>query len=79
MMPGIQSAVIVRYLSKYSILSASGSACAAESQEPSIVLTSLGFSKADAFSGLRLSFSWNTKMEDVEKFFNTLEEILKKY
>lgn len=79
MMPGIQSAVIVRYLSKYSILSASGSACAAESKEPSLVLTSLGFSKVDAFSGLRLSFSWNTKMEDVEKFFNTLEEILKKY
>ena len=79
MMLGKQSAVIVRFLSQYSILSASGSACAAESAEPSLALKSLGFSKEEAFSGLRLSFSWNTTSEDVEKFFNTLEDILKKY
>ena len=70
---------MVRFLSQYSILSASGSACAAESTEPSLVLKSVGFSKEEAFSGLRLSFSWNTTSEDVEKFFNTLEDILKKY
>jgi cysteine desulfurase len=77
--PGKQSAIVVRYLSKYDILAASGSACASESKEPSFSLKSMGFSNNDAFSGFRLSFSWHTTKEDVEKFFNILEEILKKY
>ncbi len=79
-LPGRQGAVAVRILSELGVAAASGSACASESRRPSEALTALGLRSADAFSGVRLSFSWRTIGEvRPETLAERLQTMLKKY
>lgn len=79
MLEGYQSGVLVRLFSAENIMVAAGSACEAETREPSAILTRLGYSKDAAFSGLRLSFSAENTIAEAEKFLRTMEKILKNY
>lgn len=79
LLPGYQSGVLVRMFSAANIMVAAGSACQSETKEPSAVLTALGLSKNDAFSGLRLSFAGSNTLAEAEEFLRTLEMILKNY
>ncbi|MBQ9502067.1 MAG: aminotransferase class V-fold PLP-dependent enzyme [Lentisphaeria bacterium] len=77
--PGYQGAVLVRMLAEEGVIVASGSACASETKTPSPALTALGYSRTEAFSGLRISFGFDTSGEDVKILLSSLEKVLKKY
>ncbi len=77
--PGKQGAILVRMLSDADIMASAGSACASESDQPSPAMLALGFSREEAYSGLRLSFSLANKMNEAERFVTALGEVLRRY
>ena len=77
--PSAEGAVLVRLLGAENICVGSGTACSAETSEPSPALLALGFSKKSAFGGVRISFDCSTKLQDVKKLFDVLENTLKNY
>lgn len=77
--PGKEGAVIVRLLGESGITAGSGSACSAESGEPSAALTALGFRKRAAYSGLRVSFDISNTPEEVDFLLEVLKKTLKNY
>jgi cysteine desulfurase len=50
----------------------SGAACSSGSQEPSPVLTAMGFSSEEASQSLRISLGWLTTQEEVDLFYTNL-------
>ena len=78
-LPGYQSAVIVRMLSARGIHVSSGSACQAETDTPSIVLTAMGWKKEAAFSAIRLSLDIENTWEECNHFLKVFEEVLQEY
>ncbi len=77
--PGYQGGVLVRMLSEHGIYVSSGSACQAESRNPSPVLLAAGLSREDAYSGVRLSFSAENTPDDAVTLRNALEKVLSLY
>lgn len=77
--PGKEGAVIVRLLGEAGISAGSGSACSAETREPSAALTALGFDKRSAFSGLRISFDISNTPQEVDFLIEVLKKTLKNY
>ena len=77
--PEHQGAVLVRILESEGVSAAAGSACMAETPEPSATLRAMGFSKTLAFGAFRLSFWDDTTGEDVEVFENLFDSALKNY
>ena len=77
--PGKEGAVIVRLLGESEIAAGSGSACSAESGEPSAALTALGFRKRAAYSGLRISFDISNTLEELDFLLEVLKKTLKNY
>ncbi len=75
---GYQAAVLVRMLSARGIYVSAGSACQAETDEPSKAMLALGFSRQEAYSGLRLSF-WNNHIGEAEKFIEVFDQIIREY
>ena len=63
-------------LEQEGITAAAGAACAAGGQEPSHVLTAMGFSKTAVLSSLRFSFGRQNRSEDVERLLRVLPGIL---
>ncbi len=78
-LPGYQSGVLVRIFSDHDIMLSSGSACAAETPDPSAILQALNYSREDAYSGLRLSLSPENTLEEAEIFIKTLKAVLQNY
>jgi len=76
---GMQGAVLVRMLSELDVMASSGSACAAESPDPSPALLAIGYRKNDAYSGLRLSFGPDTPPDAADILLPALEKVLQKY
>lgn len=75
-----QGAVIVRMLKEeYGISAASGSACAAESSDPSPALTAIKVPLKRRYSGLRLSFSGSNTLDEAEFLFESLKKALQNY
>jgi len=79
LLPGYESGVVIRMLSEKQIYAASSSACSSESNAPSTVLTALKYPKNEAFSGLRLSFGYDTLQSEAERFVAELAKVLKEY
>lgn len=79
LLPGFQSAVILRMLSERGIMLAAGSACEAETKTPSPVLLAMGISKQDAYSALRISFWNNISASDLDIFLGDLEKVILSY
>ncbi len=63
-------------LEQEGITAAAGAACAAGGQQPSHVLTAMGFSKTAVLSSLRFSFGRQNRSEDVERLLRVLPSIL---
>ncbi len=53
-----------------------GAACSSGSPEPSPVLLAMGLSRSEAQSSLRVSLGWETSLEQIDFFINTLKEIV---
>jgi len=79
LLPGYQAAVLVRMLSAENIFIAAGSACNAETPEPSPTLLAAGVSKADAFSGLRISFGPQNTVAEARTAAEALKQAVKNY
>ncbi len=77
--PEHQGAVLVRILESEGVSVAAGSACMAETAEPSGTLRAMGFSKSMAFGAFRLSFWDDTTEKDAEVFENLFDSALKNY
>ena len=75
----VQSAVIVRALSAAGICTAAGSACAAESGNPSPALLALGLNENAAYSGFRVSLDGSNSENDVDFLAFELKNALKNY
>lgn len=68
--PGKTSEQLVGKLSRKEIYVSAGSACSRG--EPSHVLTAMGYSEERIKSALRISFSRDTKREDIEELIESL-------
>lgn len=55
-----------------------GAACSSGNPEPSPVLLSMGLTRAEAQSSLRVSLGWETTEEQIIEFVQTLAEVVKK-
>lgn len=78
-LPGIDTGVLVRMLAQRGAMVASSSACRAEGGAPSEALLALGFPKADARSGLRLSFAPSNTLAEAADFLDLLQSALVDY
>ena len=79
LLPTQESAVVIRALGERGVYAAAGSACSAESRQPSAALSALGLPPKKAFRALRLSFGTANRMEDAEIFLAELKTVLKNY
>jgi len=64
----VEGEVLLHHLEEKSIFVGLGSACSASSKKPSKILTGIGLSEEEARCSLRLSFSGNNTIEDVDLF-----------
>lgn len=77
--PGYESAVLVRMLSEHGICVAAGSACQAENTSPSPGLIAMGYPKAELFSGMRISFWHHNSEAEIDNFIETFQKIIDCY
>ncbi len=78
-LPEHQSAIIMRILSTKGIYISSGSACTAESDQPSPSLLALGYKRQLGFSGLRISLSPSNTQTEATRLTEALNEAIKEY
>ena len=64
----VEGEVLLHHLEEKSIFVGLGSACSASSKKPSKILTGIGLSEEEARCSLRVSFSGNNTIEDVDLF-----------
>ena len=64
----VEGEVLLHHLEEKNIFVGLGSACSASSKKPSKILTGIGLSEEEARCSLRLSFSGNNTIEDVDLF-----------
>jgi cysteine desulfurase len=77
--PGYQSGVLVRMLSEEGVYFSAGSACLSETKEPSVTLKAMGFSREDAYAGVRLSFCPQNTLRQAEIFLEKFQKALLDY
>jgi cysteine desulfurase len=75
--PGQDNERLIFQLDAAGILCAAGSACSADSGEPSHVLRAMGLKDADARASLRFTMGFQTTQVNVEKTVNVLSDILR--
>jgi cysteine desulfurase len=66
--PPVEGEVILHHLEEKNIYVGLGSACSAQSKEPSRILMGSGLSVEQARCSLRVSFSMNNTLKDIDKF-----------
>ena len=76
---GFQGAILMRGLGVKGIIIGTGSACLAEVNSASHVMTALGVPKPLAFSTLRVSFGRQNTKAEVDQFLTKLEEVVNDY
>ena len=77
--PKHQGAVLMRMLAGEKIMVSAGSACAAESKDPSPALLALGASRETAYGGLRISMNHSTPGDAPEIFLAAWKKVLQNY
>jgi cysteine desulfurase len=68
--PGMSSETQIMALDLAGISVSAGSACSSGTVRPSHVLKAMGQSDAHASAAIRVSFGWNSKNSDVDKFIS---------
>ncbi len=72
--PPVEGEVVLHHLEAKNIFVGLGSACSAQSKEPSKILMGIGLSEEQARCSLRISFSLNNTIEEVDKFLEAFGE-----
>jgi cysteine desulfurase len=76
---GMKPEVLVHALEEKGIIVSTRSACSSKAEKPSRVLKALGLADEDAKSSIRISFSVQNTLEEVNYFLATLKELLPHY
>lgn len=74
---GIKSEILLHYFAENNIYVSSGSACARGKKSPSLL--AFGVSDKDADSALRLSFSTENTIEEIDKFAGILKTAIERF
>ena len=74
--PNLRGEMIVRLLDSNGICASTGSACNTHSDEPSHVLTAMGFTEDEANSSVRISLSHTNTIEEMEYLAKILKNIV---
>ena len=77
--PRHQGAVLMRMLANEGIMVSAGSACAAESKDPSPAMLALGASRETAYGGLRIGMGRGTPDDAPEIFLAAFKKVLQNY
>ena len=72
----IEAYKIINYMSDHNISISSGSACSSSSKEPSPILKKLKIENSKLFSNIRLSFSIENNINQVDNFYALLLECI---
>jgi cysteine desulfurase len=72
--PPVEGEVVLHHLEEKNIFVGLGSACSAQSKEPSRILMGLGLSEQQARCSLRISFSGTNTLEDIDQFLEVFGE-----
>ena len=72
--PPVEGEVILHHLEAKGIYVGLGSACSAQSKEPSRVLMGIGLSEEEARCSLRISFSRHNTIEEIDLFLEAFAE-----
>ena len=75
----IPSEVMQNALNRAGYMVSARSTCASKSDDPSYVLTAMGFSSRRASSCIRVSLSYHNTAEEVDGFLKALKEITERY
>lgn len=75
---GIDGETLLMSLDVKGYAVSTGAACSSGSPEPSPVLLSLGLSRDEAQSSLRVSLGWTTTQEEIESFVDTLKGVVER-
>jgi cysteine desulfurase len=77
--PGMKPEVIIHALEEHGICVSTRSACASKDDKPSRVLMAMGLSRELAASGIRVSFSADHSLRDIEFLAEKIREAAKTY
>jgi len=72
--PPVEAEVMVHHLERKNIFVGMGSACSANSKEPSKILMGIGLTEEQARCSLRVSFSQTNTIIEIEKFLHAFAE-----
>ena len=72
--PPVEGEVILHHLEAKDIFVGLGSACSAQSREPSKILMGIGLSEEQARCSLRISFSRNNTTDEIDQFLEAFGE-----
>ena len=72
--PPVEGEVILHHLEEKDIFVGLGSACSAQSREPSKILVGIGLSEEQARCSLRISFSRNNTNDEIDQFLEAFGE-----
>ena len=72
-LPPIEGEVMLHHLEKQEIYVGMGSACSAHSKEPSKILMGIGLTEEQSRCSLRVSFSRNNNLEEIDRFLQALK------
>ncbi len=75
----IPSEVMQNALNERGFMVSARSTCASRSDDPSYVLTAMGFSSKRASSCIRVSLSYHNTMDETDRFLKALKEIISQY
>lgn len=78
-LPGYEGAVVMRLLAEKGVIVGTGSACSAESNKPSQVLTAMNLPDSVARGLLRISMGWQTTSHDARRFLAELAQVVREY
>jgi cysteine desulfurase len=72
-LPPVEGEVMLHHLEKQEIYVGMGSACSANSKEPSKILMGIGLTEEQARCSLRISFSQNNNFDEIDSFLRALK------
>lgn len=75
--PNVKPEVVIQALTAKNIYVSTKSACSSKQSTPSRILLAMGLGKARAESAIRISFSFDNTIEEVNQFLQVLETIIK--
>ncbi len=79
LLPPFQGEIVARALSGKGVMVSAKSACAAAKTAPSAALMAMGLSEKDARTAIRVSFGFDTSENDIDRFVDALDDVVREY